>query len=127
MRRIFIALALIAVCISIGTYTRYDLINRCEKHLNNIKKIEYCLNRKDYNKAEKICKKTADEYTFNDSKVMYNYYNHSNLSDIGENFYSMRGYIKRKKDTEFYYISGINKNKLQNIIDKEPINLRNIL
>lgn len=127
MRRVYIALGLIIISLTAAYFTGADVKSRSEKHLYNIKTIEIFLKNKDYKKAEKLCKKAADDFKINDSRVMYTYYNHNDLSDIGENLGSMLGYIERKKETEYYYISGITKNKLQGLIDREPIRIRNIL
>lgn len=127
MRRVYIALGLIIISLTTAYFTGADVKSRSEKHLNNIKTIEKYIKNKDYNKAEIICKKAADDFKINDSRIMYTYYNHNDLSDIGENLGSMLGYIERKKETEYYYISGITKNKLQSLIDREPIRIRNIL
>ncbi len=78
-------------------------------------------------KRSDYAKKTADEFRLNDSRIMYIYYVHKDLAEIGENLYSMHDFIKNKKDSDYYNISGITKSKLQTIIDKEPLNIQNIL
>ncbi len=127
MRRIYIAVALLIISVIIGIFTTNDLKNRSLKHLNYISNMEYYLNKGYYKKAERLSKKAADEFKFTDSKIMYNYYLHRDLDEIDFNLYSMYEYIKRKKETEFNFISTQTKNRLQTIIDKEPVNLENIL
>ncbi len=127
MRRIFIAAALLLISVVSGIFFSKDIGERSKKHLNRINLIDSFLSKKDYKNAKITAKKTADEFNYIDSKIMYNYYIHKDLSDIAENLYSMHGYIERKKLNEYYYISGITKNRLQSIIEREKIDLRNIL
>lgn len=127
MRRIYIAVALALISVTTGIFTSTDITARSEKQLNNIKKIEAYIKNKKLKKAEKLCKKTADEFSKKDSKIMYLYYIHSDLSYISENLYSMHGYLKRRRLNEYYYIADVTKNRLQVIIDKEPINPENIM
>ncbi len=127
MRRIYIAIALILISVGIGIFTSGDLKRRGTRHLFNIDKVERYIENREYEKAERLCKKTADEFRLNDSRIMYIYYVHKDLAEIGENLYSMHDFIKNKKDSDYYNISGITKSKLQTIIDKEPLNIQNIL
>lgn len=127
MKRIYIAFILIIISVLIGVFTRYDINKRSNKYLDYISNIEYYLKKDKYKEAEKECKKAVDDYNYNDSKIMYSYYVHSDLSDIGDNFNSMKNYINSKKKTEYYYISGMLKNRLKRIAEKEPINIQNVL
>ena len=61
MRRVYIALGLIIISLTTAYFTGADVRSRSEKHLNNIKRIEKYIKNKDYNKAENICKKAADD------------------------------------------------------------------
>ncbi len=127
MKRLYIAAALIIISLLLGIFTGKDIKSRSVKHLKNIKKIEAFLNKKDFINAEKTAKKTADDFYFNDSSIMYSYYIHKDLSDIGENLYSMHGYIKRKKLNEYYYVSTLAKSKLLSLIKREDIEIQNLL
>jgi hypothetical protein len=127
MKRIYIAVLLIAASLFLGYLSGKDVEKRSNKHLEYISNMEYLIKRNEYKKAERLCKKAENEFNKTDIKFMYTYYVHSDLSDISENLASMRDYIKRKKDTEYFYVSGIAKNRLLKLINKEPINLQNIL
>lgn len=127
MRRIIIAVSLLIISAIIGIITNYDLTERSRKHLSFITEIENSVSVNDYIKAENIIKKAADEFNFNDSYIMYNYYTHNDLSEISDLLNTMRIYIKEKNKVEFYHYSNLAKNKLQSVIDKEPVNIRNIL
>ncbi len=127
MKRLYIAAALIIISLTIGIFTGKDIKSRGYKHLENIRIIEACLSKKDFINAEKRAKKAADDFYFNDSSIMYSYYIHRDLSDIGENLYSMHGYIKRKKLNEYYYVSTLAKRKLLSLIDREDIEFQNLL
>lgn len=127
MRRVYIAAALIIISVVLGIFIDNDINSRSVKHIKRIHLIDNYLSKNDLKKAGITAKKTADEFYYTDSKIMYNYYVHKDLSEIAENLYSMEGYLERKKLNEYYYISGITKNRLKSIIERDNINLRNIL
>ncbi len=127
MRRIYIAVILILICIFTAVITSRDIKTRLNKELITVNKIEKYIDNKDYNKAEKLCKKAADEFNSNDSSYMYIYYVHKDLAEISEYLYNMHDYIKHRKISDFYSVSGIIKSRIKTITDKEPINIRNIM
>lgn len=127
MRRVFIAVSLIIISVVTGVITNTDLNRRSEKHIKYLTEIEYHLNRDDYINAENLSKKAADEFNFNDSSIMYNYYTHNDLSEIGEILNTARIYIKSKNKPEFYHYSKLAKSRLNSIINKKKVNLENIL
>ena len=127
MRRIYIASALIVLCIIIAFLTSNDIKTRLNNKMKTVNRIERLVDNKDYIKAEKLCKKTADEFNSTDSQYMYIYYVHKDLSEIGEYLYNMHDYLKYRKISDYYSVSGIIKSKIKTIIDKEPINLQNVL
>ena len=127
MRRVFIAFSLLVISVVAGVITNKDLNTRCSKHIDYILEVKNLVEKNNYFKAEKICKKAADEYNFTDSGIMYNYYTHNDLSEIGEILNTMRIYIKEKDKTEFYHYSDSAQIKLNSIINKKKVSLENIL
>lgn len=127
MRRVFIAVSLLIVSVVIGVITNIDLNARSEKHIEYIYEIEHRVNNKEFLNAELLSKKAADEYSFTDSGIMYNYYTHNDLSEIREILGTMRIYLKNKNISEFYHYSSLAKSRLNSIIDKKKVSVENIL
>ena len=126
MKRIYIAIALLAVCIAIGVFETVNVSQGSQKYIDYIDEIEIKLNNDEIDSAAVLCKKAGEEFEEMSKTLMF-YYMHKNLEDIEGNLSSMYEYLRNKEIHDYYATAAITKDKLESMRDTGSVNFQNIL
>ena len=121
MKRRFFAYALIIISVIIGVFEIIDVNTRVDYCIDNINRIEECVNNKDYKKAERLCEEAQKEFNGRISDFMYIYYRHDVLEDVNSDLVILSQYIKCKDNPDIFATTRNSVRKLQTIKKRENI------
>ncbi len=127
MKRRFFAYIIITICVISAYIMQLDVSTRADKCIKNIRIIENNINHQSYDKAQKLCEITKNEYKSDTIIIMYCYYKHDILEEIDSALTDLSVYIKHKDITNINIKTEEITKKLLSIKSREQINIRNIL
>lgn len=127
MKRLYIALFMVILCISGGIIEIYTINFSCEKCLAGINKIETEINKDNYEQAEAICLKIAEEYDKSIENSILGTNLDRNPESISQNFQVMAELLKNKEIVRYKEYREKTKKQLQTLKKGKLLNLKNIL
>ncbi len=127
MKRFYIAIFLILLCISFGLYEMYAVDHIVEECNSSFQKVDNSLKNKDYLSAYKESMKNAKNYEEKVTGIMFCYFNHKDLENLSWNMYQGAEYIKHKQIGDYYALKTTTKKQLQSLKDEELFEIQNIL
>lgn len=127
MKRMYLALGLVIICIFLGVTEIYSINYSSDKCLENFKKIESAVDSGDFEKAVEISQKNSDEYESFTGNVVFCYYPHTELEKININLSVMTEAIRNKDVNRYKEIQQKIKKQLNAIKEEELFNIQNLI
>ncbi len=127
MKRIYIAIALLAISIASGVFETVSVTQNSQKYIDYIDEINKKIDDKEVKNAAVLCKKADEEFEDMSKNYMFYYYMHKNLEEIESNLSSMYEYLRNDEVHDYYATSAITRRKLESMRDTGSVNLQNIL
>lgn len=127
MRRIYIAIALLAISIAAGVFETVNVSQGSQKYIDYIDEINKKIDDDEVKNAAVLCKKADEEFMDMSENYMFYYYMHKNLEEIESNLSSMYEYLRNDEVHDYYAAAAITKRKLESMRDTGSVNLQNIL
>ena len=127
MKRIYIAIMFIVLSVFAATFELIMINKATDSATAKLERIEKLVGEEKVEKAEKLCKKLADEYDENNKSVLYCFYRHDVLEEISDKLYGLEDYLDDERIEDFHEISHSVKKKLLIQKEKEHITIQNIL
>ena len=127
MKRMYIAIFVIILCISFGLYEMYAVDNIVKECNSGFEKVDRNIKEGDYLSAYKESIKNAKKYEEKSSSIMYCYFNHTELDSLEWNMYQMAEFIKYNQMGDYYALKSATKKQLQSIKEEELFEIQNIL
>lgn len=127
MKRIYIAIIILAISVAGGILETVSIRQNSEKYIKYVEDIERKIDNGDVKNAAILCKKADKEFKDLSENYMFYYYAHKNLEEIESNLSSMYAYLKNKEIHDFDATAAITKKKLESIRDTGKVNFKNIL
>lgn len=125
MRSFCFAAALLITLLGINVYC-YNFIKESSIKLeNNIDKIVYYLNKNDDENVEKSFNKLKEQ-TIESKKVWFLIINHEEIDNVDVKIKECEGYIKKEADNELLASLNSLKFYINNIYEREKVNIPNI-
>lgn len=127
MKRIYIAILFILFSIAVGTVEFITINTNVDKYIAEINRTAKLV---DYNKtkdAEKLSKKTAENFESYSKNVLYCYYRHDHLEEITDDLYGLEDLLDDKRTEDYHEKSHLIIKKLLSLKEKEHITFQNIL
>lgn len=126
MKRIYIAIALLAASIAIGIFETVNVSQGSQKYIDYIEEINMKLDNDEINNAAVLCKMAGEDFEEMSKTLMF-YYMHKNLEEIEGNLSSMYEYLRHDEVHDYYATAAITKEKLESMRDTGSIKFQNIL
>ena len=127
MRRLYLSLALVFICIIIGLTEIGSVNYSSDRCLQHIEKIETEYEANNISQALKIAEKTSYEYENFTEKIMFCYFQHSNLEAISENLHLMTQALSNNDINSYQLYKEKTKKQLTAIKEEELFTIQNIL
>ncbi|MGN8913418.1 DUF4363 family protein [Anaerofustis butyriciformans] len=125
MRSFCFAAALLITLLGINVYC-YNFIKESSIKLeNNIDEIVYYLNKNDDENVEKSFNKLKEQ-TIESKKVWFLIINHEEIDNVDVKIKECEGYIKKEADNELLASLNSLKFYINNIYEREKVNIPNI-
>ncbi len=127
MKRMYIAVALIIISLTIGVTEMYTVKNTVKECISGLKSVNESIYSGNIKTAIKKCDNIAKKFEDKSDNILYCYYNHKELDSINENIVTLREYLKYNKKSDYYAVLAIIKKQLKSMEDEEIPKLQNIL
>ena len=127
MKRMYIAVALIIISLTIGVTEMYTVKNTVKECISGLKSVNESIYSGNIKTAIKKCDNIAKKFEDQSDNILYCYYNHKELDSINENIVTLREYLKYNKKSDYYAVLAIIKKQLKSMEDEEIPKLQNIL
>lgn len=126
MKRLFIAIALIAIALTLSTLEYIYVTKTYDRCITQIDKSYHYFSDKEYSYAYKLCKNA--ENIWNDSaKIMSFFLVHSQIYNVSSDICELKNCAKNKEEIEFETLYNKTKRQLLSIKKSELPDLENIL
>ena len=127
MKRIYIAAALIALCLTLGFVQLSSVSFAVDRAIAGLDRTEKLVREKKTKNAEQLAKDTADEFSAYSESALYCFYRHDDLSAISDTLYSIEDFLDDNRLKDFHEKCHYAKKQLLFIKEKEPLSIQNIL
>ncbi len=126
MKRIWVALALMIICISFAVAEFMIVKNKTDYFLEEIKASDYYFSKKEYTTATKILKSAHKKWE-NSEKAINVFLSHEKVDEIEESLSELSKYAQYKEKTDFEATLEKTKRQLLCLKQSELPNLENIM
>lgn len=127
MKRLYIAILLIIIGISLGIVEKYTIKHVVNNCVESIDKAESMINNKEFKNARRICNKAALEFDDTSRNVLFYYYSHNQLNNISNSIYQLSEYINKDQIGDYKALKAQIKKQLQSLEEEELLRAQNIL
>ncbi len=127
MRRMYVAIALIIISLTIGFIEMFTVKNTVNDCISGLESINKNIDNGNIKSAVKKCNTIAKNFEDKSDNILYCYYNHKELDSINENIITLSEYLKHNQKSDYYSTLVKIKKQLKSISKEEIPKLQNIL
>lgn len=127
MKRLYIALCIFVLCVGIGVFEDFLVKSTCDNCLENIKKIDSCIDSKDIKTATELSEKNEKYYEGVTDNLLNIFCSHDELGDIDDSLCILTEYLNNRDIKNYRVKAQLTKKQLRSAMNKELIKVQNIL
>ena len=127
MKRIYFAVVFLLLSLAVGIFEYATITTKTDDYLNSVSKIGSLVKNNKSEEAEKLAKKTANQFNEFSKSFLYCFYKHDDLENITEQMYTIEDLLDDKNIEDYHKENHLLNEKLLFIKEKEQITIQNIL